>query len=135
MYGARISIVCRCEVRAVSFRRLTTARFNSVRSLSLSPSLALSLNAARKLAACTRTRGCETARASNRSAIWGKRIDRPMHHLPRQALNLRLNYRLHACACSRPCTASRVWPPPRVNDRAFRLRKRFVRPDLFYRFP
>lgn len=30
MYGARISIVCRCEVRAVSFRELTTARFNSV---------------------------------------------------------------------------------------------------------
>jgi len=27
----RISIVCRCEMRAVSFRELTSARFNSVR--------------------------------------------------------------------------------------------------------
>lgn len=28
----RISIVCRCEMRAVSFRELTSARFNSVRA-------------------------------------------------------------------------------------------------------
>lgn len=89
----RISIVCRCEMRAVSFRELTSARFNSVRLRAHPRESATACTCWMRAYTCTILRDeapytmerKPRSRTSNRSAIWGKRIDRSMHHLSRHA--------------------------------------------------
>jgi len=111
----RISIVCRCEMWAVSFRELTSARFNSVRLCAHPRESAMACTCWMRTYTCTILQDGTShtmerkprSRTSNRSAIWGKRIDRvDASFVAPRTLKLRLNYRTRVhvmCVRVRAC--------------------------------